>query len=494
MRLSSLLVIAVLGCSGGTRAPTQPSGATTVAAYAATRWLPARPSYVVAARTVRDAQQGLRDLVDAAGLVAGFDAAEVSAELRALILVDPLSTSEVANLGVDLDGGFAMFSEGINPTFVVHLSSPPQFAAFMEQQTHLKTQSVVEDGVEVFTSPLPGNVRISWAVADAWLWVHLALPNVPDDGTTWFAASRRPGAPTWQADWQWAQGQGQPGLVGFVQLRSFLQQLTARAPHSRIKRELQGPDAAACVRLLDPVARASLVFDGSPQEVSARLAFDLGPAAAAISRASLPVPEGWAAATAQVPLAAQWNLDLAAVRTVIDPCARALDVDLARAEQLGVRAGRAFLRTFDPDERSGSGAVALDLAHKRFFASQLDNIPLRSALERKRQFGPHAGRSLAIPMFLTIDYVLTDALALAAVGDGLLTAIVGTGGGAPGPVFAVDVQPLGLTAEAWTGLFELAGIRSPKRVAERLLRWRAARLALTVDGSRLVLTAAGTRR
>ncbi|MBA3820657.1 MAG: hypothetical protein H0X17_17325 [Deltaproteobacteria bacterium] len=475
--------MAVLGCSGGTRAPAQPSASATVQAYAATRWLPARPSYVVAARTVRDAQQALRDIVDATGLVAGFDVAEISAELRGLILVDPMSTAEVANLGVDLEGGFVMFSEGVNPTFVVHLSSQPQFAAFMEQQTHLKTQSVVEDGVEVFTSPLPGNVRISWAVADDWLWVHLALPIVPDDGTAWFAASRRPGAPTWQADWQWAQGQGQPALVGFVQLRGFLQQLTARVPA-----------AAACVRLLDPVTRVALAFDGSPQQVSGRLAFDLGPAAAAISHATLPVPEGWAAATAQVPLAAQWNLDLTAVRTTIEPCARALDVGLVRAEQLGVRAGRAFLRTFDPDDRSGSGAVALDLAHQRFFASQLDDIPLRSALERKRQFGPHAGRTLTIPMFLTIDYVLTDALALAAVGDGLLTAIVGTGGGAPGPVFAVDVQPLGLTAEAWTGLLELAGVRNAKRVVERLLRWRAAHLALTVDGTRLVLTAAGTRR
>lgn len=483
--LVAVLFAGFLGCGGGKQAAA-PRAAPAAGPYAATRWIPARPSYAVGARTFRDAQRGLRDLVESFGPLVDLDADDISQGLRAVLRVDALSADAVAAIGVDLDGGFAVFSEGINPTVVVRLASAAQFQTFIEQQQQagLRTQSVVSAGVEVFTAPLPNQVSISWAIADDWLWLHIGLPFAADDAATWFAASRRPGAPTWTADWQAAQGSAQPAVVGFADVRRIVGELGPRAPA-----------AAACARLLDPVSKLTLALDGDAKQMSARFAFDVGPAAASITQATLAVPEGWAAATAQVPIAAAWNLDLAVVRTTVAPCTTALGIDLLRRfEDLGVRGGRAFLRSFDPDERSGSGVASLELAHKRYFAAQLDDIPMRSVLERKRQFGPYAGKALAIPMFMTIDYVLTDAVAFAAVGDGMLASVVGKGGTVPGPVVALAVHPLGLSREAWIGLFDLLDVPQPDRVADHLLRWREARLAVTVDGARLVVAASGTRR
>src|SRR5436190_17906818 len=175
--------------------------------YAATRWIPGTATYAVATPTVRDAQQNVRDLIETAGLIGGHSSNEVSRNLERILLVDPLSPDAVSAIGVDLEGGFAMFSEALNPTIVVRLASEPTFHHWIDQQNRERTQSQVVDGVEVFTVPVPAqSLRVSWAVADGWLWLHLALPNTPDDGARWFTASRRPGAPTWTADFESARG------------------------------------------------------------------------------------------------------------------------------------------------------------------------------------------------------------------------------------------------------------------------------------------------
>jgi len=477
-------VVLAAACGGGSGTRSQPPAAHPVAStYAATRWIPARPTYAIGARTVRDAQRGLRDVIESFGALVDVGLPEVSGALRAILLVDPLAPDALAAIGVDVEGGIAVFSEDLSPTVVVHLAAPAQFQAFLDQQTALRTQTVAVDGVEVVTAVLADDLRLSWAVADDWLWLHVGIPGAPETGTRWFSASRRPGAPTWTADWSWAQGAGRPAVVGFVDLRGMLAMLGPRVA-----------EAAACVQLLEPVGKIALAVEGDAQQLAARLAFELGPAAQTLAHATLPAPEGWAAAAARVPLAVQWNLDLPFVRHATAPCARALGVDLRALDALGLRTARALLRSFDPDDRRGTGAVALDLAHERFFAARLEDIPLRSALENKRQFGPLAGRSLAVPMFLTIDYVLTPSVALAAVGDGLLASIVGQGGATPGPVFSLDVQPLGLSREAWQALLELVDAPHARRVVERLLQWREARISLAIDGSRLVLAASGSRR
>jgi len=480
-----LCAVVLLACGGKRGGETAPPGSAAVRAYPATRWIPAKASYAIAARTVRDAQQGVRDLIDTFGVLGDVTVTELSAELSQLLLVDPLSPDAVTHIGIDLEGGFAMFSDAYNPTVVVRLASEPAFRAFIDRRTNLELQSVVVDGTEVFTAPLPDGLRISWAVADAWLWVHVALPDIPDDGATWFSASRKPGAPTWGADFEAAKGGAEPPVVGFVDAARLVADVQARVP-----------EVAQCFGALQVsgIGKLGVALAGDTKQANARLALDVGPLAPAIAAAVLPIPEGFGAATAQVPIAAQWNIDLAAARAKLDPCVRLFGADLRAIDELGIRAARGYLRTFDPDDRDGTGAVSLDLTHKDFFAAKLDDIPLRSTLERKRTFGPYAGKSISIPMFLTVDYVLTDQVALAGIGDGQLLTMIGKGGATKGPLFEVAVQPLGLSVESWTALFELLDIDHAKRVAERLQRWREARVNLTIDGSRLVLAASGTRR
>ncbi|MBA3502905.1 MAG: hypothetical protein H0T65_21260 [Deltaproteobacteria bacterium] len=477
----------LLACGGGKTKSGAASGAVAVRAYSATRWIPGSASYAFTARTVREAQQGARDLIDTFGVLAGVTVDEVSAELTSLLLVDPLSTDSLSSIGVDLEGGFALFSESYNPTLVARLASPPAFRAFIERQQNLKLQSVVIGGVEVFSAPLPNQMRISWAVADDWLWIHFSLPDVPDDSATWFSASRKPGDAKWAGDLAFAKGAGEPPVIGFLDVARFLTDAQRRMPA-----------LAPCASSL-PIAnigKLSLALAGDGKQANARITLDVGSLAPAIASTALPIPEGFAAATAQVPIAAQWNLDLAVVRAKADACMRLFDVNLRELDELGIRAGRGYLRTFDPDDREGTGAVSLDLTHKKYFEKQLDRVPsaMRSALEKKRTFGPYAGKSLSIPMFLTVDYVLTDKLALAGVGDGQLMTMIGKGGTAQGPLFEVALQPQGLSIEAWSELLGLLEIDNAKRIAERLQRWRDARVNLTIDGTRLVFSANGTRR
>lgn len=479
-----LCIAAAVACGGKGGAGGATPAPAAVAGYSAARWIPGKATYAITARTVREAQQGVRDLIETFGVLAGVTVGEVSRELRDVLLVDPLAADAVSQIGIDLEGGFALFSDAYNPTLVARLGSEPAFRAFLERQRDLRLQSVVVEGVEVFTAPVPGGLRISWAIADGWLWVHFALPGLPDDSATWFAASRHPGAPTWAAEITAATGGAEPPVVGFVDVARLVADVQARVPA-----------LAGCFAQLQlgAIGKLGLALAGDPQRANARLALDVGALAPAIASAALGIPEGWSTATAQVPLAVQWNVDLAAARTRLAPCLEVVDADLRVLDELGVRAARGFIRSFDPDSREGSGAVALDLVHKDFFAAKLDDIPLRSTMERKRTFGPYAGKSLAIPMFLTVDYVLTDQLALAGVGDGQLLTLIGKGGTVGGPLAEVAVQPQGLSVESWTELLRLLDVGDARRVAERLQRWRDARVKLTLDGSRLVLAASGTR-
>jgi len=488
--VAALALASGVGCGSRTTGGAHTAPPAVAREFPATRWVPAQPTYVVAAPTVRQAQRGLRDLIDSLGVIAGIEASEVSRELSSLLAVDPLSPDALAGMGIDVDGGFALFSDAISPTFVGHLSSPEATAAFFDRQRErgLVTQSVVVDGVELFSAQLPGaQVRVSWAIDQDWLWVHFAIPGTGEDGQSWFQESRRRGGrePAWGDTWQWAaRATGNPkGVVGFVNPKELLASFTSKVP-----------DAIACARLLEPVSRVAIAVEGDGSRAAGRIAIDVGASARAVEATLLPAPEGFAAVARAAPLAVQWNADLFAVRAWLRPCAASLDEDLAVLDRFGVKSARAVLVALDPDEKSGSGAVALDLAHKRFFAARLDDVPARSLIERSRTFGPHRGHSLAVPFVATVDYVLTDALALGAVGDGLLARVIGGGATARGPIAAIDLAPPALSADAWRFLIDALDLGRADRIVERLLRWRDGHVSLSVQGTTLVLSASGNRR
>jgi hypothetical protein len=417
------------------------------------------------------------------------DAASASQLLEFVLAVDPLNEAPVTAIGVDLDGGFAVFSEDVDPTFLVHLTAPDALAQFFDKQRQrgMVTQSVVADGVEVFTTKLSGKVRASWAIDHDWAWIHIGFAGAPGP-SDWFEHSHHAAgqAAAWAADWAWAKAKhaGAAGFTGFVKLKELVASLGVRANN-----------AAKCARLVEPVGRLSLSIDADLHGASGRLAIELGAATRDVAAHTLAPPPGWAAAAGDAALAVQMNLDVAALAAWMQPCANTFGLDTAQLQQFGVRSGRAMLLSLDPDEPAGTGAVAVDLATKAVISQLLDQIPMRSHLEKDKKFGTHAGHRVAVPFVATFDYVLEDNLAIAAMGDGVLDKVVAASAPAGPPVlFSVDVAPAKLSAKAWEWLLGHLGGPDGKVFVERLQRWRDGHLALAIDGDALVLDAAGHLR
>jgi hypothetical protein len=463
--------------------------------FPAARWAPTRPTYLLASRTMADAQRSLRDAIDLLGVAAGVDLEDATRAVQELLGVDALHPEPLAAIGVDLHGSWAMFSEDLSPTMVVHLAAPDQMTAFLDHQRErgLVTQSVIVDKTEVFSATLPGGVTIGWAIAGDWMWIHFALPIAHDDGAHWFAASHGPHTPGWTDDWAWAQraAGATASLVGFLDLHGAIARAMARLP-----------DAIACAKLVEPVRRVSVAVQGDERHIAARLALEIG-STAGIRDKILPAPSGWNATGAHAAITAQWNLDLAATRTAFAPCLAATGSQLMNLDDTGVRTVRGMLLTFDPDTTSGSGAVALDLSGPAFLERQLDRIPLRRGLERARTFGAHKGFSIDIPFSVTVEYVLERHLAIAALGDGVLARLVGPGANtAATPIFALDIAPPAMSAAAWEIVLQsalerqLSGAASPatRTAAQHLLRWRGGHVAVTAEASEIVVTASGDRR
>lgn len=482
MRLAAVIATIALGCSGspGSHGPSAP----VVSEFGATRWIPDKPTYAIAARTVTDAQQSLREVIDLLGTLASYELSEASRDLQGVFGVDVLGADAVASIGVDLHGGWAVFSEDISPTFVVHLAAPEQMTQFLERQRDkgLVTQSVIVDKIEVFTAKIEG-VPLSWAIAGDWMWLHVQLPIGHDDGTAWFTSSHAPRGAAWTRTWEWAHGaSGNAPVVGFVDLRAIASGISARVPA-----------AAACLHLFEPVARAGVGIHTDGHRFALDVALDVG-STSGVSAMLLPPPAGWPQQAQSSAVAVAWNLDLFAARGWLQPCLRTVGSEIAELDEIGVRAGRGLVRSFDPDQKSGTGAIALDLAKADYIARKLDDIPLRSTLERDRTFGPYQGHSIAIPFSVTVDYVLTAKLALAAVGEGLLAKLASGTQAAPTDVFALDLAPPRLSVAAWQTLLELADLPHAKRIAERLSRWHDVHVGLATQPTQLVLSLAATHR
>ncbi len=493
MRALVIALVLAAGC-GGKQAASPAGPPAVAAAFPAARWIPANPTYVLAARTMRDAQRAFGDVVDTFGMAVGAESGEISAMLTQVLAVDPLSAEAVAHIGIDLDGGVALFSDDVDPTFVVHLAAPDALQAFFDEQRQrgMVTQSVIVDGNEVFTTKLDTELAISWTVDRDWLWVHFAGD---DRGTSWFTQSKHPGAATWADRWQAAQSLAThpAGLVGFVKLRELAAKLAARAPA-----------ALACARRFEAVQGAGIVVEAEGNFVGGTLALDLGGAAQGVAASVLAPPPGWANASAPAPLAAQWNLDLRALASWLQPCVAKVDESgkvvgggpdlLAVLDEFGVRSGRAFVHSLDPDDKSGTGAIALDLSNRTYFARLLDQIPMRSKFESSRSFGTYRGKHLSVPFVATADYVLDDHVFLAAMGDHVLDRVATGAASSPPPVAAIDLTPPGLPVDVWTWLFEQAGLPAPKRIAQRLQAWQHIHFGARLDGEWLVIEAQGNRR
>ncbi len=498
VRALAIILVFVTAC--GSKKPGQGvaggGGVAVATVFASAKFVPAQPTYVVSATSMRDAQNSLRDIADVVGMAGNFEVKDASALFTYVLGIDPLSPEAVAGIGVDLEGSMVVFSEDVNPTFVVHINAPDAITAYFEKQRErgLRTQSVVVAGTEVFTASISNKLAISWALEGEWLWVHFTIGK--PDGTAWFEHSRAPSGTRWVDAWTWARGlaASAPPVVGFFDAKGLLA-IAAK----------QSPKEMDCVNKLSAIERVGLTVEASGKHIGARLAFQLGAASDGIAAHLMPPPPGWAGARANAPMAADWNLDLRASAAFVQTCfvkqvadgssVRAENANLvAMLDQYGIRTGRAFVHTLDPDEKEGTGAVALDLSNARFMRAQLDQIPRRSMFESGRTFGAYKGKHISIPFIGSGDYVLEDHIAIATMGDGLLAKIgSGAAQGQP-PVLAIDLRPPGLPVGVWAFLLAQVDAPNPERFAQRLMTWNDLHVGARLEQGNLLIEAAGTRR
>jgi hypothetical protein len=397
--------------------------------------------------------------------------------------VDPLSTDVATKLGVDLDGGMAVFSDELEPTLVVHLTAPDATRAFFAKRT---AQPATVDGAQVFTAHAFGHIDVAWAIDRDWLFVHVA-PTGGD--TAWFTRSHHPHAQGWDVNWGFATKLGEQlktkagKLLGFVDPRALIEKLGKRAGA-----------ALACARVVEPIQRVGLALDGDLHHVDVRAAFDVGAHAADVQRAVLPPPPGWNAAFDSAPVAVELNLDLDSFQDWLQPCADLVNIDLRDAHRDGVRAVRLALASVDPDATWGSGALSADLRDTKPIMSLLDKIPMRSILEREHTFGSLRGHRVSIPTRGSIDYVVEPHDAIAAVGEGLLEKLVAGTPPAQPAAIAIDVRPAAMPSAKWKWLLAQLDVKHPDRVVDQLTAWRDAHLGLAVEGQSLVLNLSGTRK
>jgi hypothetical protein len=491
--MRALAIALLAACGSGQNVSNSASPSQSAGDYPALRWVPDAPTYLVSAHTVRAGQRAAGDFFDSFGMVARVQAAEISRAGTKRLGFDPLGTEVGTKLGVDLDGGIAMFSEGLMPTIVIHLAAPAVTKAFFDQlrQAGLHPVAAQVEGVEVDSIVLGYDLGLSWAIDHDWLWFHVTWGDEHEAPNAWFVHPHHPTVPTWKQGFAWAAGLAHSAkpLVGFWNNHKILDAVIGLANDAG--------NAVACLRQLEVVDKIGFTIDADVDlhHAGGRLALELGPAAAKISAALLPPPPGFAGLATSAPLALQWNVDLGAVAGWLGACGKVLRIDPDDLTHMGIRAARGVLRSLDPDAKSGTGALAFDLSSRAFFQHELDDIPQRSLLERDHTFGSYKGHHLAVPFIVSLDYVLDDHIALAAMGDGILDQLVAGTVSETVPIFAVDVRPPAMAESTWQWLFaQLEGETAGRVLASYLVKWRDGHVSLSIDHDALVLDASGNRR
>lgn len=464
--------------------------------YSALVWVPERPTYMMTAHTVREAQRSAADVVDSFGMMVGANADGVGQELEQVLGVNPLAETGTQKLGIDPSGSIALYSEATDPTIVVRLAAPDVARAFFDlaKTRGGKTRALVVDGVEVTSVTVIRGVTASWAIDKDWLWLHFAFGADQDSDAQWFLHTQhRPaGSYGWHDSFKVATNLRDKlkhdGLLGFLDSHALLALARAHAPKSLTQ----------CLDRFTPIGIAGFAIEGDGQHVRGQLALDLGPAASRVAAALLPPPGGFAAVAQNAPVAVQWNLDIGAIASFLSPCLETAGGNTTVLTSYGLRSGRVAIQTLSPSDRSGTGVISADLSDKTYLESLLDQIPKRSMFESNHTFGGFAGHRISVPFLITIDYVLDDRTAMLAIGDGLMDRLVAPAAPPPlfaPPLFAIDFIVPGLSPEAWKFMIgELTNDWFAKRAVDLLQRWHDGHVRVTIDHELLVIDAAGNRR
>jgi hypothetical protein len=457
-----------------------------VGVYAGLRWVPADASYAVATRRAEDAITLLHASIDAFGIPAEVDAADLSRESTQEIGFDVLSPDAYRDMGIDLNRGVAIWSRGLGPTIAVPLADPQRFAAELDRRRGPGT--VVQVGrahdADVFTIRPDRDVAIHWTVNGDWFLAHLEVIEEREAEDAWL-------------DQAFAARGGFAGSPDFVAaLEHGARRLAAEPPLvalARVPTILAHPlvqEPSTCASTLGAIGRVFVAAGVEGGDARGALVVEV-PGGADGARARIAqVPAGWAEARKGAPLVLEVGMNM---RPVMEELGRCLGEDIMG--EAPADSGRLFVHEIDLGRPSGKGAVVAALRDPAMIGNMLSEIPGIGLLSKKRTVGGVGVTEVNVPGFPRFTYGTSGATTVATVGmsiDPLLTGGLVAGGD---ELARLELLPQAWPAATWDGLLEAVVGREETRAAtvRRLRAWSRGEVVVSLDGSAIVVTAHGTR-
>jgi hypothetical protein len=461
-----------------------------VSTYAGLRWVPADATYAIAVRRSEDAVVLLRSATDAFGILAEFDAEDISRESQRELGFDVLSPEAYAEMGVDLDRGLAVWSRGLGPSFAVPLADPQRTAAEIERRRGAGTVVQVSRAhdVDVFTIRPDRDVSFHWAIAGDWFLAHLELTEEREGEGAWFEeAWAARGGLAGHADFLAALEEGTKRMGGDPPLVGL-----GRAPAIvGLPLVASGPGRPQCRSTIGAMRRLFLSAGVDGPDARGALVVEMPDAVPGLRALLTKVPVGWAAARTGAPLQAEVGIDLRALAGLFSPCA---GEDLvAEMDPEMPSSGRVFVHAIDLDDPSGKGSVAVELTDPGMIGRAISEIPGSRFLTKVRAVGPVDVTDVNVPTIPRFSYATVGPTTVVSVSSSIDTLVTF---GPPGDEAArLELLPKVWSVETWNSLLApVVGREEARRDTIRRLRmWSRGFLGASIEGGAVVLVAHGTR-
>jgi hypothetical protein len=480
--LASLLLVA--SCGGKDHAPARPRlpDAPALTAYPALAFVPAEPDAVMVVQHAADITEALRPVVELGALVMG-GREDVGDMLRGELGFDPLDLAALGDRGLEVGGSIAIYLQGTGVTAVLPARDAGALTATIQELVGAGAHEAVVDGVTVSTSVGRGPT-IAWAADGPWVWVHVELGRGTDGA--WLAESRAAaGAYALDPDLAWATGADTSS--------------TAPAPMAaiaRLDRVLAGPARLVagmmgkrCLGHISTVQR--LGVRGAIDDrgaLSLRAAADIDDTSA-VAAALAPEPRGWAQVGARPGLVGALNLDARALAELASACVG--DDVREMVDELGLERGRLFVDDLSVKGLAGNLGLALETSHQTWTRWLIDQIPGRSFLEQKTQFGDIAGYVIDVPIFGKHSFAISDDRFMAGKGSGFdLAKLAGAPGAAATNLGHAALRPGKFTDDTWRYVLGMAGVdgREASTIVAILRAWDLLAVDASITPGEIVLT------
>jgi hypothetical protein len=475
------------GGGGGAGAGPMPAA---VSAYAGLRWVPPDATYAIASHRTRDGVELLHSAIDAIGIVGEFDATEFSRESQRELGFDVLSPDAYAEMGVDLERGFAVWSRGLGPSFAVPLADPQRLASEIERRRGAGTVVQVSRAhdTDVYTIHPDRDVAFHWTITGDWFLAHLEVTEEHEADGAWFEeAWAAHGGLAGHADFLAALDEGKKRMNGDPPVVGL-----ARTPAIISNRLLaSGPGQPVCASTVGAIGRMFFSAGVSGADSRGALVVEVPGGVDGLRAMMTKVPSGWVTARQGAPLQFEVGVDLRAAARRFSPCA-GNDLAAEMDEEMP-SSGRVYVHEIDVDDMKGKGAAAVELTDPSIIARALDDVPGISFLMKRRKVAGVDVTDVNVPMLPRFSYAQVGATTVIAVSSAI-DALVSVQ--PPGDELArFEVLPRAWSESTWNDLLHEVQRRDEARkdTVRRLRNWSHGLVTVSLEGRAVVIAGLGTK-